>query len=376
MLVSVLCACGVAASAKGRTNVGPPGRVIAHSAASTHVFLGSPALAVLPDGTYVASYDTFGPGSSEDYVTVMASRDKGQSWTRQSTVSGQYWSSLFVLDNALYLMGTDRAMGTPTIRRSVDGGATWTDATDASTGRFNLPGRYITGAVPVVVSQGRVWRAYDVVEGGDLRSLVMSAPQHSNLLDTQNWTVSKHQASNPAWLRGKFISWEEGSVVLFKNGPPGILLRVNTRNGVEKAAIVHGGSDETTLSFDPTRDFVDMPGGGKKFTVRFDPTSQRYWSLTNAVLANDGHESLERVRNTLALISSPDLHNWSVSSVVMRHPDVKRHGFQYVDWEFSGDDIIAVIRTSFDDPEGGAQSQHNSNYITFARFPDFRRDAH
>ena len=31
------------------------------------------------------------------------------------------------------------------------------------------------------------------------------------------------------------------------------------------------------------------------------------------------------------------------------HPDVKNHGFQYVDWLFEGDDLIAACRTAFDD---------------------------
>jgi hypothetical protein len=57
----------------------------------------------------------------------------------------------------------------------------------------------------------------------------------------------------------------------------------------------------------------------------------------------------------------------------MEHPDRQKHGFQYVDWQIEGNDIIAVIRMAFDDAQGGAQSQHNSNYISFMRFPDFRQ---
>ena len=49
-----------------------------------------------------------------------------------------------------------------------------------------------------------------------------------------------------------------------------------------------------------------------------------------------------------------------------------KHAFQYIDWLFDGDDIVAVSRTAFDDDEGGACDFHNANYLTFHRFRGFR----
>jgi hypothetical protein len=46
-----------------------------------------------------------------------------------------------------------------------------------------------------------------------------------------------------------------------------------------------------------------------------------------------------------------------------------------VDWLFEGDDLIAVIRAAHDDDFGGANSYHNSNYITFLRVKNFRNIA-
>lgn len=153
------------------------------------------------------------------------------------------------------------------------------------------------------------------------------------------------------------------------------MLRVNTKHGPEKVALVHMLADGRSLSFDPAHDFIDFPGGGKKFTVRFDARSGRYWSLANAVPNADGGANLERVRNTLALTSSPDLRHWSVERVLLQSADAQRHGFQYADWQFDGDDIVAVVRMAFDDGEGGAHSQHDSNYVTFVRVRDFRHAA-
>ncbi|AOJ67832.1 glycosyl hydrolase [Burkholderia sp. MSMB617WGS] len=372
MLACLFCASVVASSAPQVPPAAPPGRVIAHSAAATHVFLGSPSLAILPDGTYVASHDMFGPSALPDEVHVFASHDSGQTWEKLSVVAGQYWSSLFVVGGALYLMGTDRSMGTPVIRRSTDGGATWTTPNDVQSGRFALNGRYITGAVPVLVDRGRVWRAFEVIDGGDLRSLVLSAPADGDLLDTRNWRTPKPLPSDHSWLNNNFLTWEEGSVVSTGERDPAIVLRVNTKHGPEKAALVRVLADGRSLSFDPAHDFVDFPGGGKKFTIRFDSRSGRYWSLANAVPNADGSANLERVRNTLALTSSPDLRHWSVERVLLQSVDQQRHGFQYADWQFEGDDIVAVVRMAFDDSEGGARNQHDSNYVTFVRVRDFR----
>ena len=75
----------------------------------------------------------------------------------------------------------------------------------------------------------------------------------------------------------------------------------------------------------------------------------------------------DKIRNTLTLCSSEDLARWKRERVIIAHPDAKYHGVQYVDWQFEGEDIIAVIRTAWDDEEGSAHNQHDSNYILFNR---------
>jgi hypothetical protein len=58
---------------------------------------------------------------------------------------------------------------------------------------------------------------------------------------------------------------------------------------------------------------------------------------------------------------------------VLYHPDRETHGFQYVDWQFDGDDVVAACRTAFDDGFGGARRAHDANFLTFHRVPNFRR---
>ena len=78
------------------------------------------------------------------------------------------------------------------------------------------------------------------------------------------------------------------------------------------------------------------------------------------------------VRNTLVIKSSPDLKQWTVHKILLYHPDVIKHGFQYVDWQFDGRDIIYLSRTAYDDKFGGANNYHDANYLTFHRIKNYK----
>ncbi|MGD1104821.1 MAG: exo-alpha-sialidase, partial [Terriglobia bacterium] len=147
---------------------------------------------------------------------------------------------------------------------------------------------------------------------------------------------------------------------------------VDDRDPQEKALIATPSGDGKILGFDPLKDFVNFPGGCKKFIVRYDRPSELYWSLTNWVPKRHAGFNVERTRNTLAMISSADLYHWTIRTVVLHHSDVNFHAFQYVDFQFDGNDMIALSRTAYDDGLGGAHSQHDANFITFHRFKNFR----
>jgi hypothetical protein len=48
----------------------PPGVVIDHPPASTHQYIGSPSIVILPNGESVASHDFFGKGSTSTVSAV------------------------------------------------------------------------------------------------------------------------------------------------------------------------------------------------------------------------------------------------------------------------------------------------------------------
>ncbi len=362
-----------------------PGVVIAHSPKASRVFLGSAGIAVLPDGTYLAKHDEFGPGSTEKVsavTRVYRSSDRGRTWDPISRIDGLFWASIFAHRGAVYVMGTTAGHrhGHCVIRRSTDGGRTWTEPKDERSGRLFPDISYHTAPVPVLVHQGRIWRAMEDEKGGTkwgvmFRAFMLSAPENADLLVAANWTASNALPHDPTYLGGLFGGWLEGNAVVDPAGQIVNVLRVNYRAVPEKAAIVRISDDGRQATFDPARDFIDFPGGCKKFVIRPDPKGGRYWTLANAVLPAHAGGNVERIRNAAVLMSSPDLRTWTPHHVALYHENMASHGFQYLDWLFEGDDLIVVARTAFDDGVGGAENQHNSNYLTFHRIEQFRRHA-
>ena len=360
-----------------------PGVVIAHSPASSKIYIGSPSITILPDGTYLATHDRFGPGSTGQKFSlyVYRSTDRGKTWEPLAQLKQQHWTNIFCHQGAVYLMGASNARkpGCCIIRKSTDGGKTWTEPKDENSGVLLSDFAYHTAPTPMCYHDGRIWRAMeDQGSGGGwghrFRTFMMSAPVDADLLKASSWTSSNVIARDPSYFDGQFRGWLEGNAVCDPSGQMLNLLRVNYEKGSRisgKAAIVHVSKDGKTSTFDPKTGFIDLPGGAKKFTIRYDEKTKAYWTLTNPVVG-----PLDRnagsVRNTLALLRSKDLIHWEIRCILLQHPDVVKHGFQYPDWVFDGDDIVAAIRTGYDDGLGGAHNAHDANFLTFHRFANFR----
>ena len=359
-----------------------PGVVINHSPASKGKYLGSPSICILPNGRYVASHDYFGPKTKEfetAITDIFVSDDKGASWQKSASLRGQFWSSLFHHNGAIYIFGTCRHHGNIVIRKSTDNGETWSNPYDAKNGLI-VEGEYHTAPTPVLIHNGRIYKAFEYAThkvrkwGRRYSAMVISAPVNADLLDAKSWRCSNILYSDPSWLGGEFRGWLEGNVVYdHKQKQLLNILRVGTVKGVgvEQCARVEISSNGKQISFDTEKGFVPFPGGAKKFTIRYDERTAKYWTLVN----NTDPEKLviknDKTRNTLSLYSSTDLLEWKRERTIIDHPDIYYHGVQYVDWQFEGEDIVAVIRTAWDDQEGNAHNQHDSNYILFRRVERF-----
>ncbi len=357
-----------------------PGTVVGRSPNPANVYLGSPSIVVLPDGSYLAGNDNFGGGSTVK-MQVYRSTDLGLTWTPRAEFPG-YWSNLFVHNGAVYLIGTDAEYGNLIIRRSADLGMTWSTPASAATGLLRV-GDYHTAPMPVIIHGGRIWRAFEDIGAGfgwprHFRAFLMSATVDADLLNAASWTYTGSMTSANTWLGAKFNGWLEGNIVAAPDGRLVNILRADTDPGTpNKAVVIDYGTTGAAGTFDPAgtpgtdpadlSGFIDLPGGATKFTIRRDPDGGGYWALTNPVLPAWSTSTPGSIRNTVALIHSPDLRTWETRCYLIYHPDVLKHGFQYLDWQFDGDDLIALSRTSWN----GAD-YHNANFTTFHRFADFR----
>ena len=275
------------------------------------------------------------------------------------------------------MIGTDhcdryggRLNGRMVIRRSTDGGATWSDARDAGSGLLSDEDGYHTAAVALVEHRGRIWKAMEFAPEPDRKTwqaFVMSAPADADLLDRANWTFSErlsHHWSRNQWIEGNIVVTPGGELcnVLRQDQPPDRF----AGGASERAVVVEVSADGTRLSHDRATGTVPFPGANTKFTINRDPVSGCYLALVNP------QDRPADYRNRLVLSASRDLREWRVVRELLSHPDPAGHAFQYVDWVIDGDDIIYVSRTAYDDGQGGAHRAHDANYTTFHRIPGFR----
>ena len=113
---------------------------------------------------------------------------------------------------------------------------------------------------------------------------------------------------------------------------------------------------------------IPFPANHSKFEIRKDPETEAYYTICSRITCPEDSGK----RTLLSLMKSKDTVNWQLVCDLMDYrsadPDGKLIGFQYVDFLFSGEDILYLCRTALN----GAETYHNSNYITFHRIRSFR----
>lgn len=347
-------------------------------------YVGSPSIAKLPDGTFVVSHDYFyslgskGPTGKANQTLIYASKSKGVTWRFLKAINGAFWSGLFEHRGNLYLMGPDSQYGRYlVIRRSEDGGMSWTVPSGPSWGVISKSNTgFHSSPTAVIHHKGRIWKAYEDCYPATspwpstFVLHIASAPDDSDLLNAANWTISEAKPFERGWVSDTWIGpgWLEGNAVALPDGGVAIMPRVHSFPDGALSAIVRVSEDGKQLTFDPRKDFIRFPGGYAKFTVRYDPVSKNYFSIGNDEYTAD---TIAR-RYMLTLSHSPDAVQWTSLKTIV-NPNISigipNSSFQYADWIIDGDDIALVSRTALLD----ARSSHDSNYLTFHRIRNFRQ---
>ncbi len=370
-----------------------------HQRLETNTYLGSPSLTRLANGDLLASHDYFGSGAPrnrdgrENLTSVYRSIDNGQTWESVTHIVDSMGSTLFTLGEAVYLLGVSPMYGDITIRRSDDNGNSWSLPKDSRSGLLfpagpgDQPPNYHCSPMPVAQIGGRVYRAFeDCLPDrwpGSFQSCVISADAGADFLHAANWTMSNKLGFDQSWVRPDWGTWDdngwlEGNVVVDPDGQMWNVIRVS---GIterrenwslwDHAAMIRVDDEGRSLSFDPQTGFIDLPGGHSKFTIRWSPKAGSYLTLSNGNL--DRQKPTHRA--VLSLYRSDDLREWRHCKVLLAddsgndyYTSSRTTGFQYVDWDFDGPDILYLSRTAYD----GAHSYHDSNRITFHRLKDYQ----
>jgi len=354
-----------------------PGTLIAKSPTLRVRNIGSPNIMKLDDGSYFVGCSGADPSGN----TFFRSADGGDTWSRVSNPEFMNFSKVFAKDGNLYELGVRNGVrGDLVIRSSSDKGATWSDM------QTLFAGNYHGAPTPFVEHNGRLWRAMGVKNDDELMGILMlSLPTAADPMVASNWTMSNTLTGNKSWLssdsRHVFNQWQEGCAVKAPDNTLKIVTRIDDSISNDIMALINV-EDENTISFDPETDFHIMPGAGKKFTVLYDERSAKYWTISTPVFDEDRTRTHEGwysakilpifLRSRLALCSSPDLKEWKIEKTVISSSNCFFHGFQYVDWVFDGDDIVAVSRTAFSESRGLPNRQHDANMLTFHRLTNFR----
>jgi len=338
-------------------------------------YLCSPSIIRHPHGHLLSSLDLYGADSRQCLTRIFRSDDDGVTWHFVTELYPCFWGKMFLHKGELYMLSVNTEYGSLLIGKSTDGGNTWTEPVVLLHG-CSSP-EYTSGVhknpQPVVEFEGRLWGTLEwaYAPSGVHAPMVMSASVDADLLNPESWSYSQPIDYDPEWegvAKGKTDGNIEGSLTvidgkLYNIMRYGIGPQCIPSYGLIMSFEVDTENPEAPLKFHRA---IKYPGNRSKFTIKYDEQSKKYFSfatrITNPAIS---------ARNLLTLMVSDNGVDWCVLKDIYdyRHLDPQESGFQYVDYEFEGDDIIFLCRTGLNKPHGF----HDTNYQTFDRVKNFRK---
>ncbi len=340
--------------------------------------LASPSLVRLPDGSLLAGMDVYAKSAPQNHTLIYRSTDGGEHWHYHSELHPCFWGKLFLHKNELYMLACSTEFGDLLIGKSTDGGKTFGAPTVIAHGQQAGKAGYHRAPQNLVLQDGRLWTAYEwgerptPTEKTKFSVGVISCDADADLLNADNWHLTRPQVLDPAWVPElpdvtPLTATIEGTMVVTPEGGLTDVLRFECE--AAKAIVYDVKDPHELLSFRGTMDF---PAGHSKFEILRDEVTGCYYSVATRYFEKGERTARGRApRNLLSLLVSRDLKSWRVACDLIdyRDRDMNKHGFQYVDFLFDGEDLLYLCRTA----TNGAADFHDSNYITFHRIQNFRK---
>ncbi len=336
-------------------------------------YLCSPSLLHHPDGYMLASMDVYANGHPQNLTLIFRSDDNGESWYYVNELMPCFWGKLFLHKGEIYMLACSTEYGDLLIGKSTDEGKTFSAPVTLLRGSNAKNGNCGVHKNPqnILRHDGRI---YETLEWGAWANktychaaMVMSCDENDDLMCPENWSFSEPRTFSQfdptlADLPNATMTIE-GTLTLSPDGKLLDVMRFGKRN-TALAYEVNLTDHDAPLTYSHC---ISFPANYSKFMIKYDSVSKKYYSVATMAY----HPTKTMIRDYLALLVSPDLENWEIACDLYdyRGIDPDHIGFQYVDFEFDGDDIIYLCRTAIN----GANSFHDSNYTTFHRIKDFRK---
>ena len=331
----------------------------------------SPSLVRHPDGFLLASMDVFAGEHPQNLSLIFRSDDEGKTWHYVSELMPCFWGKMFIHKGELYMLSVSTEYGDLLIGKSSDGGKTFSAPVSLLRGANGKKGYSGVHKNPqnVVYYNGKI---YNTLEWGSWLdkgyyhgAMVMSCDENADLLDPENWHFTPPVVHDLNWNGaapdGKAGNIE-GTLVVAPDGKLYNYMRYQTQ--LEKKILVFSVPNDPDAPIEYSHP-VAFDGNLSKFMIKLDAVSGRYFSIISRRI-----DEPKTARNLLSLVSSANLSDWELvcDLIDRRNDDPKMVGFQYVDFEIEGDDIIYLCRTAMNN----AKNYHDANYSTFHRIENFR----
>ena len=347
-----------------------------------YVNLYSPSLLITRDRegrkVYYVSYEhAEGTGWDELQTETVLRRsyDEGKTWEDVAVFDNIRWAILFEVKGRIYLCGTllhpDAALR---IARLEDDGSLTEADLHGPEGIWTNPNAHL-------IYKGRLHLP--------TFPYAMAADVDADFLKPESWTYSNSfkDMLTKDWFfaetgaEGLETFWPLENNVVEKDGKLYQIMRLECIPNNGYAGLLEMTDDGKNVKLAPEcNGMVEMPTTVTKFMVRYDEATGLYLAFANLPtipmpFPSRSSTPVSGHRNILGLVASPDLVNWKVLDVMLCDRAVlncvasaRSHGFQYVIWEFDGEDLVYVVRESV----GYTKTYHDGQCVTLYRLKDYK----